>query len=106
MAPDVAFVSQSRYDLLDDDISFLPIAPDFVAEVISPNDRFSRVESKAFAWLDAGTKLVLLVDPETQSIHAYKSRNDIHVYESGETIDCTDSVPSWTLSVNKIFSTN
>ncbi|MFC1759022.1 Uma2 family endonuclease [Planctomycetota bacterium] len=103
LAPDVAFVSQSRYDQIDDDVSFLPVAPDFVAEVTSPNDRFSRVESKALAWLDAGTKLVLLVDPESQNIHAYKSRHDIHVHESGETIDCTNAVKKWTLEVERVF---
>ncbi|MFC1759196.1 Uma2 family endonuclease [Planctomycetota bacterium] len=103
LAPDVAFLSQKRFDQIDDDTSYLPIAPDFVVEVTSPNDRFSRVESKAFSWLEAGTRLVLLVDPETENIHAYRSRTNIRVYEKNETIDCSDAVKKWTLDVERVF---
>ncbi|MCA9214648.1 MAG: Uma2 family endonuclease [Planctomycetales bacterium] len=103
LAPDVAFITQNRYEQIEDDTAYLPIPPDFVGEVTSPSDRFSRVESKAFAWLDAGVKLVLLVDPQTETIHAYRSRNNINVYQSSETIDCSDAVAGWNLDANKVF---
>jgi hypothetical protein len=60
--------------------------------VLSPSDRFSRVESKAFAWLDEGCKLVLLVDPENETIHAYRSRKQIEVFQESETIDRKDAI--------------
>jgi len=103
LAPDVAFVSRSRFNALESEIAYPELAPDLVAEVLSPSDRFSRVESKAFTWLDAGTKLVLIVDPENQTIHAYRSRKQIEVFERTESIDCNDAVPTWSLQVNQVF---
>ena len=103
LAPDVAFVERSRYEAVENEIAYLPFAPDLAIEVLSPNDRFSRVESKAFTWLDAGCRLVLLVDPETESVHAYRSRKQIQVFERSEIIDCSDAVPGWTLIVEQVF---
>src|SRR5690606_33481288 len=56
-APDAAFVSRERAAGLDDTTGYPPIAPDLVAEVISPSDRFSEVEIKTQAWLEAGTRI-------------------------------------------------
>ena len=103
LAPDVAYVERSRYETVQNETAYLPFAPDLAIEVLSPNDRFSRVESKAFTWLDAGCRLVLLVDPETETVHAYRSRKQIQVFERNETVPCDDAVPGWTLTVEDIF---
>src|SRR5262245_42601215 len=58
-APDVAFVCQVRIAALPDISGFIPLAPDLVAEVISPNDRFSEVEEKAAYWMKSGVRVVL-----------------------------------------------
>src|SRR4051812_16549369 len=58
-APDVAFVSADHADADDDDEGFVNGAPDLVAEVVSPSDTYAAVEEKAFAWLAAGTRMVL-----------------------------------------------
>lgn len=105
LAPDVSFVNQKRYAELEDELGYLPLAPDLVVEVVSPSDRFSRVEAKALAWLDAGCKLVLIVDPEAETLHSYRSRNQIQIFENGELVDCADAVTGWTLSVADVFQT-
>ena len=103
LAPDVAFVCRARQARIDDEISYVALAPDLVVEVLSPSDRFSQVEAKAFQWLDAGTRLVMLVDPETEMIHAYRSRKQIEVFQANETVDCTDAVTGWTFPVQDVF---
>ena len=103
LAADVAFISKTRHAMIEDEISYVALAPDLTVEVLSPSDRFSRVEAKAFQWLDAGTKLVLLVDPETQMIHAYRSRKQIEVFQSDETLDCSDAVTGWTFPAKDVF---
>lgn len=103
LAPDVAFVSRSRFESIENEIRYLPLAPELVVEVLSPSDRFSQVEAKAFAWIDAGTKLVLVVNPESETIHAYRSRKQIEVFECSESIDCSTVVPGWILSVAAAF---
>jgi Uma2 family endonuclease len=103
IAPDVAFVTKSRKETIENEAGYVPFAPDLAIEVLSPHDRFSQVETKAFRWLDAGTKLVLLIDPDTQTVHRYQSRKQIAVYQAGEVVDCAIAVTDWQLSVNEAF---
>lgn len=103
LAPDVSFINQKRYAAIEDEIGYLPFAPDLVVEVLSPSDRFSRVEAKALAWLDAGCTLVLIVDPEEETLHSYRSRSQIQIFEKGEVVDCTAAVAGWTLSIAEVF---
>ncbi|MFO7907736.1 MAG: Uma2 family endonuclease [Planctomycetota bacterium] len=70
---------------------------------ISPSDTFSEVESKALDWLRAGSRLVLLVDPETRTIHAYRSPTRIAVLMEGQHVDATDAVDGWRFSVDELF---
>ena len=65
LAPDVSFVARDRLAKFADHVGYLPLAPDFVAEIVSPSDRSSQVEAKARDWLDAGVQVVLVVDPQT-----------------------------------------
>ena len=103
-APDAAFVCKEKMEQLDDDSGFLPFAPDLAVEVVSPNDSFAAVEKKAFSWLDAGTQLVLIVEPESETVHAYRSRSNIKVLSSDDIIDAADVIAGWTARVAELFA--
>jgi Uma2 family endonuclease len=103
-APDVAFVAKARADAVGDVTGYWPGAPDLAIEVLSPSDRFSDVEEKVFEWLDAGTKLVLVVNPRKRTVTAYRSRSTIRVYAENETLDASDVVPGWFLTVSRVFA--
>lgn len=102
-APDVAFVSRTRLGKLADFPGYLPVAPDLVAEVVSPNDSSSEVEEKAFDWLAAGVTVVLVVDPQTKTIRDYRSPQEIRVYAEG-CIDLDDVMIGCRLNVSELFS--
>jgi Uma2 family endonuclease len=38
----------------------IPGPPDLAVEVISPSDRYSELQEKVMAWLEAGTRMVLV----------------------------------------------
>jgi Uma2 family endonuclease len=102
-APDAAFVSKQRYAEVGDISGYWPGAPDLAVEVLSPGDRFSEVEEKIFDWLDAGTRLVIVLDPRKRTGTAYRSRTSIRVHTDGETLDAGDVVPGWTFRVARAF---
>ena len=104
LAPDVAFVRWERYQSIENEAGFVPLAPDLVIEVLSPSDRYSRVESKVLAWLDAGCRLVLVVDPESETIQAMLSRQQVQIYRAAESIDCSAAVPGWQLALADVFT--
>lgn len=102
-APDVAFVVAARVAEIDDESAFIPFAPDVAIEVISPGDSFSSVEEKAFSWLGAGTRLVLLVDPANETVHVYRSADEIVVLGKGDVVSASDAVDGWQVAVAQLF---
>jgi len=69
----------------------------------APGDRFSEVEEKVFDWVDAGTRLVIVLDPCKRTGTAYRSRTSIRVYTDAETLDASDVVPGRRLAVAQAF---
>ena len=103
LAPDVAFVHSARLEQGAVDVSYLPLAPDLVGEVISPSDSFSGVEEKALTWLAAGTRMVLLIDPGTKTLHVYRALDNIAVLDENSSFDAGDVVPGWRFQVDELF---
>jgi Uma2 family endonuclease len=51
----------------------VPIAPDLAAEVVSPNDRYYEVDTKVNEWLEAGVRLLWVVNPATRQVRVYRA---------------------------------
>ena len=103
-APDVSFVWQDQLTQYHDHSGFLPLAPDFVAEVVSLSDSFVQVEQKALAWLEAGVRLVLVVEPENRTIREYVTKDTIRIWRAQDELDVSEVVPGWKLRVADVFS--
>ena len=102
-APDAAFIQRERVESVGQTEGFWPGAPDLAAEVISPGDTYAEVEDKIADWLDAGTRLVIVVNPSTQTVALYYSRSDIRILTIDDVLDGGEVVPNWTLPVRDIF---
>ena len=102
-APDAAFVSQARIDATEEVQGYWTGAPDLAIEVVSPNDTYTEVESKALQWLDAGSQAVFVVDPRRESVTVYRSRSDIVILTGEEVLEVQDVVPGWTLPLRELF---
>ena len=102
-APDVAFISRERLEEIGETDGYWPGAPDLVVEVISPNDRYTEVEEKVTEWLEAGAKMVIVVNPRRRSVRVHRSPSDVIDLTEGDVIDGADVVPGWTLPISEIF---
>jgi len=102
--PDVAFVSAGRLaeQATDDDV-FLAIAPDLAVEVLSPSNSASEIQRKAVEYLDAGARLVWIVDPSAATVTVYRARDDIRVLGLGETLDGTVAITDFVVEVAELF---
>ena len=101
MKPDVAFVSTARLDI-DEDEKF-PIPPDLAIEVVSPTDVHYRIVRKAFDYLEAGTRLVWVLDPVAKAVTVYRSESDIETLTHETTLTGEDVVPGFTCPVAQLF---
>jgi Uma2 family endonuclease len=85
--PDVAFVALGR---LEGDIvpeSFCPVAPDLAVEVLSPSDRPQQFLDRIGEYLDAGVRLVWVIDPSNQRAVVHRSLADVRTLGLDDALD-------------------
>jgi Uma2 family endonuclease len=92
-AADVAFIRRDRLDPAVEPEGYWPGAPDLVVDVVSPNDLSTEVDAKVTDWLDAGARMVVVVNPRMRSVTVYRSRAQIAVLREQDMLDGSDVVP-------------
>lgn len=106
LVPDVSFVRADRVPDLDDQRRFADLVPDIVVEVLSPSDRASRVTDKVMLYLEAGARLVWVVDSDRRIIMVYRAADPTtaRILREGDELDGEDVLPGFRLPVARIFA--
>jgi len=102
-APDLAFVSQARVDQVGSVKGYWPGCPDLVAEVISPHDTDSEVKAKSMAWIEAGCKVVWIVDPKQKQVKEFRSETSIRIFTVRDRLSASEVFGDWSIEVGKLF---
>jgi Uma2 family endonuclease len=102
-APDAAFVRRERVEEVGEVEGYWPGVPDLAVEVVSPNDSYAGVEEKVSSWLEAGTRIVVVVEPRTKTVTVRSSRTEIRVLTEGDVLDVGEVVPGWSMPVADVF---
>lgn len=101
LKPDIAFLSNGR--IPEDRRKASPVPPDLAVEVVSPTDALDRVEEKAFAYLEAGTRMVWVLKPISRTVTVYRSRTDIKLLTCNDTLTGEDVVKGFSCQVAQFF---
>ena len=99
--PDIAFVSIER--LSEDKFKGFPDAPDLAIEIVSPTDKHYNVTEKALAYLEAGTRLVWVIEPIAKTVMVYRSPTDFTLLSCEDTLTGEDVVEGFTCPVAQLF---
>ena len=91
-APGAAFV---RVGAVGEIEGHWPEAPDLAVDVISPDDRLTEVGEEVACWLAAGTRMVLVANPQGRTVTVRVSEEEV--------LDGADVVPVSTLPVADVF---
>lgn len=102
-APDVAFVSKARIPATGIPKGYWPYAPDLAVEVISPNDSYDAVDDKISEWLEAGVKLVIVINPRKRNVKLHRTETDIKLLTAADQLTFDDIVPGFSYPVAKLF---
>ena len=92
-APDVAFLAEGQADPLDP--GFVPVRPDLAVEILSPGDTRRDVLDKVGEYLDAGTRIVWVVDPARRTATVFRSATDVTAVSDAGTLDGEDLLPGF-----------
>lgn len=99
--PDIAFVSTER--LSDNKLKGFSVAPDLAVEIVSPSDIHYDVNEKALAYLQAGTRLVWVIEPVLKSVTVYRSEVDYTLLNYEDTLTGEDVVEGFSCAVAELF---
>ena len=101
-APDVAFV---RRDRLPDPPprGYAAIPPDLVIEVLSPDDRPGDMLNKVGDWLQAGTSLAWVVDPERRTARVYRADGSQEPLTDADRLDGEAVLPEFQYELRRAF---
>jgi Uma2 family endonuclease len=94
-SPDASFVSAGRFpnERVPDD--FADLAPDLAVEVVSPGDRPRHVLDKVGEYLEAGVRLVWVIDPRKGKAVVHRSLTDARELGPQDTLDGDDVLPGF-----------
>jgi Uma2 family endonuclease len=100
--PDIAvYEDADKYDDLHPKYGEVP--PILAVEVLSPNDRWSRVTSKILDYLKNGIRLVWLIDPQNREVIVYRPGHDPYTVEAHQEITGEDVLPGFRCPVSEFF---
>jgi Uma2 family endonuclease len=102
-APDIAFVGRDRIPATGIPKSYWPGAPDLAVEVVSPSDTVYEVDDKVLDWLEAGTRLIWVVNPKQRTVTVYRSLTDVTILREADHLDGEGVVPGFRIPVREIF---
>ena len=101
LMPDIAFISTSK--LPDDRRGIFQIPPELAIEVVSQTDSLSKVAEKSLSYLEAGTRLVWIIEPIVQTVTVYRSKSDIKTLTHKDTLTGEDVVEGFSCPVAQLF---
>ena len=99
--PDVSFVSADR--MCQSPRSFAQIIPDLMVEVKSASDRIKPIEEKILQFLELGTQVGILVDPDKLTVTVYRPDTAPVVLTNHDILTVPELLPGWELSISELW---
>ena len=107
LVPDVAYVASGRLppSTSPEYTKALRLAPDLVAEVVSPSQYRPEMAAKARRYLDAGVRLVWMVWPKYQQVDVWRpgAAQPVAALGTGDLLDGLDVLPGFSYPVASLF---
>ena len=102
LVPDVAYHTQAALDQLGRAASEAPTrAPDVAVEILSEDESDRDLKWKIGAYLDAGTRVVFVVDPPRRTVVAH-ARDGVSRFGPGDTVTHS-GLPGFAYAIDAMF---
>jgi Uma2 family endonuclease len=93
-APAIAFLAEARSSQVPNR-GYAQLAPDLIAEIVSPDDSPGEVLAKVGDWLEAGVTLVWVIDPRREEARVYRGDGSVAIIGKESVIDGEDVLPGF-----------
>ena len=104
-SPDASWIRQEIWDVLtpEERRGFPPVCPDFVIKLRSPSDRLSPLKAKMEEYIENGTQLGWLIDPQEHKVYVYRPDQAVECLENPSEVSGDPVLPGFVLPVARLW---
>ena len=102
LSPDAAFVSHARLPHVPSE-GFIEGTPEFLVEVVSPDDREPNVVAKAALWISHGALVAWVVCPAARRVTILRRGRAAEVVTEGGSADAAPALPGFEIPLERLF---
>jgi Uma2 family endonuclease len=100
--PDIAlYLETIAFD--EQESKYSDILPKLIVEVISPNDRWTKMQKRIMTFLRKGVKMVWLLDPEDHTVTVYLPNASHVVLEGDDEVSGFGILPNFSCKASDFF---
>jgi Uma2 family endonuclease len=100
---DVSFIRFGRLTREQPPEGHIRLAPDLAVEVVSPNDLAYDVDSKVEDYLQAGVRLVWVVNPVTRTVRVHRPDGPGATLRADDELTGGDVLPGFSCRIRELF---
>ena len=101
--PDVSFVAGGRLTAEARAQAFPRLAPDLAVEVLSPSDRPRAVLDRVGEYIEAGVRLVWVIDPQKRRAVEYRSLSEAREIPPSGRLEGGDVLPGFSCALDEFL---
>ena len=104
-SPDASWISVDRWNALrpEERKKFVPLAPDFLIELLSESDELAFAQIKMQEWMENGVRLAWLLDPFQKTSYIYRQNRELEIISGMGTLNGEDVLPDFELDLSGIY---
>ena len=104
-SPDASWVNLDRWNNLTSEqkTKFLPIAPDFVIELMSPSDSLKTTQQKMEEYINNGVFLGWLINRKNRKVEIYRIGKEVEILNNPDSLSGEDVLPGFMLDLEMIW---
>ena len=104
-SPDASWISADRWNALrpEERKKFVPLAPDFLIELLSESDELAFAQLKMQEWMENGVRLAWLLDPFQKMSYIYRQNRELEIISGMVTLNGEDVLPDFELDLSGIY---
>jgi len=105
LSPDGGWVESSRLSALSEreQQRFLPFAPDFLIEILSPSDSLPVLDAKMEQWISNGVRLAWRIDPFGGMVSIFAPDRALIVLSHPDIVEGTEPVNGFRLKMARVW---
>ena len=106
LSPDASWTSSERLEGFTSEQleKYLPLCPEFIAEVRSQSDSVAMLEAKMNQWMANGAQLGWLIDPYTATVYIYRPGQQPETLQKPELLEGEGPIAGFRLEMERFWA--